>query len=150
MNNTVGVLGVSVGPLCVSRALERSSQVALLNGDWTIRTEGQRAAHHRDSGIAQPSLGGPLPWVSGSVAPDQRTARPLEGRRSRVGWQELERRQGGDEGRPRQWGLGIRGQTTVGIPGWFSFPLEPVLEVWLIVVQLEIDLLGHYACATQL
>lgn len=81
---TAGARGVPVWPLWVSQALEWSSHVALLSGDWTIRTEGQRAAHHRDSGIAQPSLGGPMPWVSGGVAPDQRTAKLLRG--GGAGW----------------------------------------------------------------
>lgn len=90
VNPTVGVQGASVGPPWVRQALEWSSHVALLNGDWTIRTRGQRATHRRDLGIAQPSMGGPPPWVSGGVAPDQRTARALEGRRGRVGPPELQ------------------------------------------------------------
>lgn len=103
---TAGVQGVSVGPLWVSLALEWSSHVALLNGDWTIRTEGQRAAHHGDSGIAQPSLGGPLPWVSGGVAPDHRTVRLWRGGGAGWGGRSWRGRQRGDEGWPRRWGLG--------------------------------------------
>lgn len=91
-----------------SEALEWSSHVASLNGDWTIRTQGQRAAHRRDSGIAQPSLGGPLPWVSGGVAPDQRTARLLRGGGSGWGSASWKGRQGGDEGRPQRRGRGDR------------------------------------------
>lgn len=76
-------------------------------------------------------MGGPPPWVSGGVAPDQRTARALEGRRGRVGPPEL---QGGDEGRRRRRGLGIQGQITVGITqNGLVFPLngaDGVTEGW--------------------
>lgn len=105
------------GPLWVQHAVEWSSHVALLNGDWTIRTQGQRAAHHRDSGIAQPSLGAPPPWVSGGVAPDQRTARLLRGGGPGWGSGSCRRRLGGGamRVRPRRQGLGIWGQVTGGI-----------------------------------
>lgn len=86
-------------------------------------------------GELQPSSqGGPLPRVSGGVAPDQRTAGLLRGGGAGRGGRSWRRSQGGDEGRPRQWGLGILGHIAVGIP-----ENSLVLSGWLIIDQAQIE-----------
>ncbi|CAB1450608.1 unnamed protein product [Pleuronectes platessa] len=100
---TAGVQGPSGGPRWVRQALEWSSLVAPLSATEPEEPEEHGAAHHGDSGMAQPSQGGPLPlgkWWCRSRSEDSEA---LEG--------EVE------QGRVAAGGGGVRGEMRVGRGG---------------------------------